>query len=371
MAPIKTVIIAVVAAVLILGSQSLFTVKEWERALVFRLGEIVRADISPGLHFKIPFIQNVRKFDGRILTMDAEPERYLTVEKKNLIVDSFVKWRIEDVGQFYRATQGGDERIALQRLSQIIKDGLRSEFAKRTVQDVVSGERGQIMDILTIHANRQVAGLGISIIDVRIKRIDLPAEVSASVYRRMEAERSRVAREFRSRGAEAAERIRADADRQRQIILAEAYRDSERIRGDGDAQAAATYAAAFGQDADFYSLHRSLASYRATFRDRSDLLVMEPDGDFFRYFRAMTGAAPQNERPPEGLQASGSGSQAPAPAAPEAPAAAERAPLEPRAGAAEEFSGRIPLAAPAEAPAGLVPAPLLRSGLAGPAAASR
>jgi modulator of FtsH protease HflC len=288
MSQIKTVVIGLVLAALVLLSFSVFTVKEWERALVLRLGEIVRLDVAPGLHFKVPFIQNVRKFDGRILTMDAEPERFLTVEKKNLIVDSFVKWRIEDVGQFYRATQG-DERQALQRLAQIIKDGLRSEFAKRTVQDVVSGERGQIMDILTIHANRQVQGLGISIIDVRIKRIDLPAEVSASVFRRMEAERARVAREFRSRGAEAAERIRADADRQRQIILAEAYRDAERIRGEGDGRAAETYALAFGQNPDFYSFYRTLNSYRATFKDKGDLLVLEPDADFFRYFRAMSG----------------------------------------------------------------------------------
>jgi membrane protease subunit HflC len=275
------IVLLLVAAVI--GSLSVYTVREWERAIVFQLGEIARVDVGPGLLFKIPLIQTVRKFDGRILTMDSQPERYLTAEKKNVIVDSFVKWRISDVGRFYRANQG-DERRAEARLAQIIKDGLRSEFAKRTVQEVVSGERSQIMSILTVTASKAVEGLGMSIVDVRLKRIDLPTEVSTSVYRRMEAERARVAREFRSRGAEAAERIRADADRQRTVIRAEAYRDAERIRGEGDKRAAEIYAQAFSQNSEFYALYRSLNSYKTMFKDKSDLIVLEPDSEYFRYF---------------------------------------------------------------------------------------
>lgn len=283
MGQIRTLGLILLLVVGVIGSLSIYTVKEWERVIVFRLGEITRSDVEPGLHFKIPFIQRVRKFDGRILTMDAEAERYLTSEKKNVIVDSFVKWRIDDVVKFYRATQG-DERHAETRLAQIIKDGLRSEFAKRTVQEVVSGERSQIMSILTASANRAVENLGISIIDVRIKRIDLPTEVSSSVYRRMEAERSRVAREFRSRGAEAAERIRADAERQRTVIKAEAYRDAERIRGAGDSRSAEIYAQAFSQNPEFYALYRSLNAYKSLFKNKDDLIVLEPDSEFFKYF---------------------------------------------------------------------------------------
>lgn len=279
----RTIAIILLLVVAVIGSLSVYTVKEWERAIVFQLGEIARIDTEPGLHFKIPLIQTVRKFDGRILTMESQPERYLTAEKKNVIVDSFVKWRISDVGRFYRANQG-DERRAEARLAQIIKDGLRSEFAKRTVQEVVSGERSQIMSILTVTASKAVEGLGMSIVDVRIKRIDLPTEVSTSVYRRMEAERARVAREFRSRGAEAAERIRADADRQRTVIRAEAYRDAERIRGEGDKKAAEIYAQAFSQNPEFYALYRSLNSYKAVFKDKGDLIVLEPDSEYFRYF---------------------------------------------------------------------------------------
>jgi membrane protease subunit HflC len=271
-------------ALLVLGAFSIYTVDEREKAILFRLGEIVRTDMEPGIHFKFPIIYNVRKFDGRILTLDEAPERFLTSEQKNVMVDSFVKWRIDDVGRFYQRT-GGDERTAALRLSQILKDGLRSEFAKRTVQEVVSGERAQIMDILTENANRLMGELGMSVVDVRIQQIDLPAEVSNSVYRRMEAERERVARDFRSRGAEAAERIRADADRQRTVILAEAYRDAEMIRGEGDARAAETYAKAYNKDPEFYAFYRSLRAYRDTFRDRSDVMLMQPDSEFFRYFK--------------------------------------------------------------------------------------
>ncbi len=268
---------------LVVGSFSVFTVDQRERAILFRLGEIVRTDYQPGLHFKVPFITNVRKFDGRILTLDESPDRFLTSEKKNLMVDSYVKWRIDDVGKFYQRT-GGDERTAALRLSQILRDGLRSEIAKRTLQEVISGDRAQIMQILSENANRQVSDLGISVVDVRLQQVDLPAEVSDSVYRRMEAERARVAQDFRSRGAEAAERIRADADRQRTVILAEAYRDAETVRGEGDAKAADIYARAYSKDPDFYAFYRSLNAYQGSFRDKGDVLLLQPDSEFFRYF---------------------------------------------------------------------------------------
>ena len=277
-------------ALVLLGSFALFTVSEREKAIMFRLGEIVRTDFTPGLYFKIPFINNVRKFDGRVLTLDADPERYLTVEKKNVSVDAFIKWRIDDVANFYRAT-GGDEMRAGNRLAQIIRDGMKAEFGKRTIQEVVSGERTEIMEILTVGANIQAAELGIAIVDVRIKRIDLPREVSSSVFQRMRAERERVARDFRSRGQEAAERIRADADRQRTVILAEAYREAEQTRGEGDAKAAETYAAAYGDDPEFYALYRSLNAYRATFNSTDDMMVIEPDSDFFRYFKDPRGGS--------------------------------------------------------------------------------
>ncbi len=276
--------------VLFLGSFSVFTIKEWERAILFRLGEIVRDDYTPGLHFKVPFINNVRKFDGRIQTLDVEPERFLTSEKKNVIVDSFVKWRIKDVGRYYTAVRG-DVAQANLRLDQIIKDGLRSEFGKRGLKDTVSGDRAQIMDILTASANPLANEIGIEIVDVRIKRVDLPPDVSNSVFRRMQAERERVARDFRSRGAEAAERIRADADRQRTVIVAEAYRDAEQTRGEGDARAADIYAQAFGRNEEFYALYRSLNAYRGVFSSRDDMLILQPDSDFFRYFRDRSGRA--------------------------------------------------------------------------------
>ena len=277
----------VLAAALFLGSFSVFIVYEWERAVLFQLGEIVKSDYEPGLHFKMPVFQKVRKFDARILTLDVEPERFLTAEKKNVIVDSFVKWRIDDVTRFYTAV-GGDEAQARLRLDQIVKDGMRGEFSKRTINEVVSGERGQIMKVLTGNASQQAKELGIAIVDVRIKRIDLPADVNSAVYRRMEAERTRVAKDFRSRGFEASERIRADADRQRQVMLAEAYRDAERVRGEGDARAAEIYAGAFEKNADFYAFYRSLNAYRESFGG-SDLLVIEPDSEFFKYFKGEQG----------------------------------------------------------------------------------
>ncbi|MDQ2696540.1 MAG: protease modulator HflC [Pseudomonadota bacterium] len=286
-----------IAVVLLLAAFSLFSVDETQTAVRFRLGEIVEANYKPGLHFKVPFINNVRKFDARVQTLDTDPERFLTSEKKNVIVDSFVKWRIADAERFYTAVTGDYVQANL-RLDQIIKDGLRSEFGKRTIQEVVSGDRAQIMDILATTAAREASQLGLEVLDVRIKRIDLPADVSTSVYRRMRAERERVARDFRSRGEEAAERIRADADRQSTVILAEAYRDAERMRGEGDAKSAETYAQAYGKNADFYSFYRSLSAYRNSFGNRNDVLVLQPDSEFFKYFNTIKkdqGVAPTPE----------------------------------------------------------------------------
>jgi membrane protease subunit HflC len=233
----------------------------------------------------VPFINNVRTYDRRVQTLDTDPERFLTAEKKNVIVDSFVKWRIADVARFYTAVAGDATRANL-RLDQIIKDGLRSEFSKRTIKEVVSGDRAQIMEIISTSAALEAKELGIESLDVRIKRIDLPPDVSNSVFRRMRAERERVARDFRSRGAEAAERIQADADRQRTVILAEAYRDAERARGEGDAQAAEIYAKAYSNDPDFYSFYRSLNAYRTGLGNPNDILVLEPDSDFFKFFKS-------------------------------------------------------------------------------------
>jgi membrane protease subunit HflC len=275
--------IGVLVVLAIVASFSLFTVHEREKAILFQLGRIVKSDYDPGLYFKIPFVQNVRKFDARIQTLDSPPELYLTSEKKNVLVDSFVKWRISNVDTFFTAT-GGSIARAGQRLSEVIKRGLKDEFGKRTIQEVVSGERAAIMDILTVTANRAAEDFGIDITDVRIKRIDLPVEVSNSVFQRMQAERQRVARDFRARGEEEAKRIRARADREREVILAEAERDAQRLRGEGDAAAAETYADAFKTDAEFFRLYRSLIAYRESFRDRGDLIVLEPDSDFFKYF---------------------------------------------------------------------------------------
>ena len=276
--------IAVLAlVVLVTGVFSMYQVAEWEKAILFRLGEIVKTDVQPGLHFKIPFVNNVRKFDGRRLTLDVEPERFLTVEKKNVIVDSFVMWRIADAKRFYTAVMG-DERNARQRLEQIVKDGMRGQFSKRTVNQVVSEERDTITKDLTIAASAQAGQIGIEIVDVRVKRVDLPSEVSNSVYRRMQAERSRVAKEFRSQGAELAEKIRAGADRQRQVLIAEAYREAEQTRGEGDARAAEIYAQAFSKDKDFYAFFRSLRAYQESFDGSNDLMLLTPDGEFFEYF---------------------------------------------------------------------------------------
>jgi len=260
-----------------------FRVYEYQHAILFQLGKIQRSDFEPGLHFKIPVFQNVRRFDSRLQTLDAEPQRFLTGEKKDVIVDSFVRWKIEDVVQFYKSTDG-DPRRAGMLLYQKINDGLRSEFGKRTVKEVVSGERGQIMEIVTSTANERGRDLGMKIIDVRLKRIDLPTEVSSTVYERMRSERARVAREFRARGDKEAIRIRADADRQRTVISAEAYRDAERTRGFGDAKSAEIYAVAYNRNPEFYDFYRSLNAYKSAFQGKEDVLLLEPDTDFFKYF---------------------------------------------------------------------------------------
>lgn len=289
MAQNRTLILAGLGAVVVILLMSLYTVDQHQRAILFQLGEVVTDDIEPGLHLMKPFINNVRKFDARIQTMDAEPERYLTSEKKNVIVDSFVKWRIKDVARFYTATGGGDSERANLRLSQIIKDGLRDEFGKRTIQEVISGERNQIMDVLTVKANKQAQELGVEVVQVRVMRIDLPPEVSSSVYQRMEAERQRVAKDLRSKGMEAAERIRAEADRMRTVLLAEAFGDAEQIRGDGDARAAEIYAKAYNKDPEFYTLYRSLNAYTKSFASKDDVLVIDPNSEFFKYLKSSTG----------------------------------------------------------------------------------
>ena len=282
-------IIAVLIVLGLLISGALFTVDQRQHAIVFQLGEVKEVVQKPGLHFKWPLLQNVRHFDMRILTYDdAEPLRFLTQGNRPVLVDSFVKWRINDVRQYYVSVQG-DELRAQTRIRQTISGTLRDEFGIRTVHEVVSGEREQIMARVRDKVDQDLKRIGVGIIDVRLKRVDLPQDVSDSVYRRMEAERKRIANELRSTGAAEAEKIRADADRQREVILAEAYRDAQRVRGEGDAKSAAIYAAAFSQNPEFFSFYRSMEAYRSTFRGRNDLLVIEPSSDFLRYFRDSLG----------------------------------------------------------------------------------
>lgn len=279
----KKFVIIFLAVVFFVGGSALYTVSETQIAIKLRLGEIITVDYKAGLKFKTPFVNNVVKFDKRIQTLDAPAERFLTGEKKNVIVDSYVKWRIVNAEQFYKSTGGSMVRTN-NRLAQIIKTGLKSEFSKRTIADVVSGERSEIMLNITRLAKKDITEFGIEIIDVRIKRIDLSREVSNSVYRRMQAERQRVAKEFRSRGAEEAEIIRAAADKERTIILANSYRDSEKIRGEGDAVSANNYAKAYSKDAKFYSFYRSLESYKKSFSGHNDIMVLNPNTEFFRHF---------------------------------------------------------------------------------------
>ena len=284
----KHLILAVLAVVALLAYMAAFTISPIEYAAKFRLGKIVRTDFEPGLHWQWPFVNNVIKFDRRIQSLDAQPQRFITAEKKDVIVDSFVKWRIADVREYYTAT-GGDERRAQARLGQIIADGLRGQFASRTLTEVVSTEREEIMSTLREQAKIPAASLGIEVIDVRIKRIDLPEEVSASVYSRMRAERNEVANQLRSEGKEQAEIIGASADREVTILLAEADRDGQRIRGQGDARATELYAKAYNRDPEFYAFYRSLQAYRSTFHGSNDVMLLDASSEFFDFFRQQSG----------------------------------------------------------------------------------
>ena len=275
----------VIIAVFFLGSSAIYIVDQRQQAILFQLGEVIDVKTEPGLYFKIPIAQNVRFFEKRILTMNTEePERFITSEKKNVLVDLFVKWRIVDVKQYYISVRG-DEGLAQTRLAQTINASLRDEFGNRTVHDVVSGERDVIMEIMRQKADSDARSIGVEVVDVRLKRVDLPQEVSESVYRRMEAERKRVANELRSTGAAESEKIRADADRQREVIMAEAYREAQKTMGDGDSQAAATYSNAFQKDAEFYAFWRSVDAYKQSFKNKGDMLILEPTSDFFKYLK--------------------------------------------------------------------------------------
>jgi len=283
----RTLVVALIAAALvILGMNSLFIVTEMQRAVLLEFGKVVRDNIEPGLHLKLPIINEVRKFDGRVLTSDAPPERFLTLEKKAVIVDSFAKFKIDNVQTYYTSTSG-DERRAEELLKERINTGLRNEISKRTLYEVVSGERDQLMQILTENLNEVAQEqLGVSVVDVRVKRIDLPQEVSQSVYDRMNTERDIEAREHRAKGQELAVGIRADADKQQEVLIAEAYSSAEEIRGEGDAEAASIYASAFKKDKDFYEFYRSMSAYQRTFSNKGDVLLIQPDSEFFKYMNS-------------------------------------------------------------------------------------
>ncbi|SOD40646.1 protease modulator HflC [Nitrosovibrio sp. Nv4] len=280
-----SLLLGALVALVLLATSSLYIVDQRQQAILFQLGEVVDVKTAPGLYFKIPLAQNVRYFDSRILTMDtAEPERFITSEKKNVLVDLFVKWRIIDVKQYYISVRG-DEMLAQTRLSQTVNSSLRDEFGNRTVHDVVSGERDMIMEIMRQKADADARKIGVEVVDVRLKRVDLPQEVSESVYRRMEAERKRVANELRSTGSAESEKIRADADRQREVILAEAYRRAQEVKGEGDAKASAIYASAFQPNPEFYAFYRSLEAYKQSFKNKGDMMVLEPNSEFFKYLK--------------------------------------------------------------------------------------
>ena len=281
----KLIIMVVIVAVILMGIRSFtFTVDQWEKAIVVRFGEVIRYEDKPGLHFKTPVIDTVYKLNGRILTLDAQPQRFLTLEKKNVIVDWFVKWRIADPLTYWTAL-GGQEQAARGRLEQRVRSDLLNEFGKRTVHDAVSGDREEIMRIVSAGADKEARALGIEVVDIRIKRVDLDEKVSESVYQRMVAERARIAKEFRARGAEEAEKIRANAERKREILLAEAYGKAERIRGEGDGTATAIYAEAYGDDPEFYALYRSLNAYRQSFSNKDDILIIDPSAEFFKFLK--------------------------------------------------------------------------------------
>jgi membrane protease subunit HflC len=274
---------------LILLAMSIYTVDQRQAGMVFQLGEVVSIKRDPGLYLKLPLVQNVRYFDTRILTLDAaDPERFITSEKKNVLVDYFVKWRIFDVEKFY-VSFAGDEKRAVNRLAQTVNDGMRAEFGKRVVHDVVSGERDDIMEKLRASADQDARRYGVQVMDVRIKRVELPETVNVDVYRRMEAERKRVANELRSTGAAEAEQIRADADKQREVIVAEAYKEAQKLKGEGDARAAALYSAAYSRNPEFYAFYRSMEAYKASFRSKNDVMVLQPNSEFFRYMQSPRG----------------------------------------------------------------------------------
>jgi len=283
---LTVLIVGVVAAIVLWNS--FYIVSQTERAVMLRFGRIVEPDVKPGLHMKIPYVNSVRKFDARLMTLDSTTSRFLTLEKKALMVDSYAKWRVDDAERFYTATSGM-KQIADERLARRLEAALRDQFGKRTLHESVSGQRDELMGVVTQSLNRAAQQeLGIEVVDVRVKGIDLPREVNRSVFERMSSEREREAREHRAKGKELAEGIRADADRQRRVLLAEAFREAEELRGDGDAQAAAIYSAAYGQDSEFYSFHRSLQAYRDSFASKEDVLVLDPKSDFFRYLESAT-----------------------------------------------------------------------------------
>ena len=284
---IKLVVLAFVLLVVLVNS--VFVISEFERGVKLRFGKLVDADLRPGIHVKIPLAEDVRVFDGRILTVDAQPASFFTIEKKRLIVDSYAKWRIQDVDTYYTST-GGVESVAQNRLANRVNTGLRNQFGNRTLKEVVSGERELLMRNITDGLNETVLQeLGIEVVDVRVKRIDLPPELSSQVYRRMTSERTKEATEIRSTGKERSEKIRASADRERTIEMANAYRDAEQLRGQGDAEAASIYADAFSRDKEFYAFIRSLNAYKAAFSSKSDILLVEPNSDFFKYLKNQNG----------------------------------------------------------------------------------
>jgi membrane protease subunit HflC len=287
-------ILALIVALLLVASQSIYTVDQTKFAIKFQLGEIVETKTQPGLYFKIPLVQNVRFYDNRNLTLEnSEPDRVTTSEKTPLLVDFIVLWRINDVKQYYVSVQG-DEEAARRRLSQTVRSNLAEEFNKHTMHDAISTERDRITTVTRQKADADAKTIGVEVVDVRLRRVELPPDVTGPVYQRMESERRRVANELRSTGAAESEKIRADADRQRQVILADAYRQAQKIKGEGDAKASAIYAQAYGQNPEFYAFYRSLEAYRSTFKNKSDLMVLDPSAEFFQYFKQYgSGRAPR------------------------------------------------------------------------------
>jgi membrane protease subunit HflC len=285
----SALVIAILVVVVLLFSLSAYTIDQRKAAIKFQLGEVIAVQTKPGLYFLVPLVQNVRLFDTRIQTLEArDPERFLTRENRNVLVDSFVKWRVNDVRQYYVSVHG-DAFTAEARLSQTVNDALRAEFARRTVHDVVSGERDRIMDVVTHKVDQDARNIGVAIVDVRLKRVDFVPEISSDVYRRMESERKRAANQLRATGQAEGEKIKADADRQRQVIVAEAYSQAQRVKGEGDAQAAKIYADAFQRNPEFFSFYRSMEAYRQSLRSKSDVLLLDPSSDFFKYLKTPNG----------------------------------------------------------------------------------